>query len=62
MEQKIFQPFPKVISVDTVSHTNKDKSPLLTISGRDSYVKMFIILRAFLPNERTLVFYGYFQL
>ena len=53
IEQKFFHHFPEVICVDTVSHTNKDKRPLLTISGRDSYRKMFIILRAFLPNERA---------
>ena len=53
MEQKIFHHFLEVICVDTVSHTNKDKRPLLTISGRESNGKMFIILRAFLPNERA---------
>ena len=60
MEQNIFHHFPEVICVDTVCHTNKDKRPLLTISGRDSYGKIFIILRAFLPNERAWGFYGYF--
>ena len=39
MEQKKFHNFPEVICVDTVSHTNKDKCPLLTISGKDSYGK-----------------------
>ena len=38
MEQK-YKHFPEVICVDTVSHTNKDKRTLLTISGRDSYGK-----------------------
>ena len=60
IEQKFFHHFPEVICVDTVSHTNKDKRPLLTISGRDSYGKMFIILRAFLPNERAWVFMDFF--
>ena len=35
-QQKFLHHFPGVICVDTVSHTNKDKRPLLTISGRDS--------------------------
>ena len=56
IEQKFFEHFPEVICVDTVSDTNKDKRPLLTISGKDSFGKMFIILRAFLPNERAWVF------
>ena len=50
--------FPEVICVDTVSHTNKDKRPLLTISGRDSYGK--IILRAFYQMKEPGFFYGYF--
>ena len=52
-EQKNFDHFPEVICIDTVSHTNKDERPLLIISGRDSSRKMFIILRAFLRNERA---------
>ena len=38
MEQFFFHNFP-VICVNTVSHTDKDKHSLLTISGRDSYGK-----------------------
>ena len=62
MEQKIFYHFLEVICVDTVSNTNKDKRPLLTISGRDSYGKMFMILRDFLPNERAWVFRWIFSI
>ena len=53
---EIFEHFPEVICVDTVSDTNKNKRPILTISGKDSFGKTFIILRAFLPNERAWVF------
>ena len=62
MEQKLFHHFPEVICVDTVNQTNKDKRPLLTISGRDTHGKMFIILRAFLPNERAWLFCWIFSL
>ena len=62
IEQKIFHHFPEVICVDTTSHTNKDKRPLLTISERDTHGKMFIILHAFLPNERAWVFLWIFLL
>ena len=50
-----FRHFPEVIFVDSISDTNKDKLPLLTIKGKDSFGKMLIILRAFLPNERAWV-------
>ena len=45
----------------TVNETN-NKRPLLTISGRDTHGKMFIILHAFLPNERAWVFCWIFLL
>ena len=56
IEQKLFHHFHEVIFVGTVSHANKDKRPLFTISGRDTHGKMFIALRALLPNERACVF------
>ena len=62
MEQKFFHQFPEVIGVDTVSHINKGKCPLFTISGRDGYGKMFIILRVFLPNQRAWVFLWIFSI
>ena len=58
----ILHHFPEVICVDIVSHTNKDTRPPLTISGRDSYGKMFIILRAILPNERAWIFQWMFTI
>ena len=56
MEQNFFRYFPEVIYVNNASDTNKDKSPLLSFSRKDSFGKMFIILRTFLPNERAWVF------
>ena len=53
---KLFGHFLEVICVDTVSDKNKGKRPLLTINGKDSFGKMYIILRAFLPNEKAWVF------
>ena len=41
MKRKISHHFAEVICVDTVSHTNKDKCPLLKISGRERYNKLF---------------------
>ena len=62
MEQKLFHHFPYMICIDTVNQTNKDKRPILTISGRDTHGKLFIILRAFLPNEKAWVFCWIFLL
>ena len=56
IEQDFFDDFPEVTCEYTVSHTNSDKRPLLSISGKDSFGRSFIILRAFLPNERACVF------
>ena len=56
MEQNFFDPFLEVICVDTVSHTTSDKCPLLAISGRGNFDKIFIILKALLSNERSWVF------
>ena len=56
MEQELSHCFPEIIYVDTVIQTNKDKYPLLTISGQDIYGKIFVIFRAFLPKERTWIF------
>ena len=57
-----FWTYSEVVCMDTVSCTNSDKRPLLSISGRDSFGKMFIILRAFLPNEMTWVFQKIFRI
>ena len=61
MKQKLFRHFPGVICVDTINQTNKDKYPLSTMSERDTHGKMFIILRAFLPNVRAVVFCCFFN-
>ena len=50
---EIFEHLPEVLCVDTISHINSDKHQILIISGRDSFGKMFIILRAFLSYERA---------
>ena len=51
-----FEKFPEVVFVDVIEDTNKDNRPLLTASGKDANGKMFTFLRAFLPNEQSLIF------
>ena len=52
-ERRIFNLFPEIMTVNTVASTNKENRPLLTITGKDSNGKMFIILRAFLTHEQS---------
>ena len=60
-EAKQFTLFPYVIHVDATADTNKNTFPLVTIAGKDSYGKMFIILRAFLPSEKSWAYRWLFQ-
>ena len=55
-EKRQFNLFPRTLFVDCTSDTNKEKRPFFTISARDSNGKMFIVLRAFFPNEKTWAF------
>ena len=52
-EAKQFTLFPYVIHVDATADTNKETFSLVTIGGKDSYGKMFVVLRAFLPCEKS---------
>ena len=54
--------FPEVITVDCTADTNNEARPLLTMAGKDSYGRMFIFLRAFLPNERNWGFRWIFSI
>ena len=47
VERERFNLFPEVVTVDTVSGTNNEIRPLLTMGGKDSNGKMFIFLRAY---------------
>ena len=39
--------------MDATADTNKNTFPLVTIAEKDLHGKMFIILRAFLPSEKS---------
>ena len=54
--------FPEVITVDCTADTNNEARPLLTMAGKYFYGRMFIFLRAFLPNERNWVFRWIFSI
>ena len=55
-EREYFSRFPEVLFVDATAQTNNERRPLLLICGKDAKGKMFPVLRAFLPNERSWIF------
>ena len=61
-ERTSFEMFPEVLTVDTTTKSNNEHRPLLTIAAKNSYGKMFTVLRAFLPNEQNWVFRWVFSI
>jgi hypothetical protein len=49
------------LHIDATADSNKEGCPLVTVSSKDSYGKMFIVLRAFLPNEQSWSYKWFFQ-
>ena len=60
-QREMFRQFPEVLYVDGTHATNKERMPLLTIGVRDREFKMNVILRAFIPNEKSWLFRWIFQ-
>ena len=53
--------FPEVIMIDTMEKTNNKKRSLLTAGGKDSNGNMFIVLRVFMPNQQSWMFWWIFS-
>ena len=60
-EIKQFELFHVCMHIDATADSNKEGRPLVTVSSKDSYGKMFIVLRAFLPNEQSWAYKWLFQ-
>jgi hypothetical protein len=60
-EVKQFQLFNVCLHIDATAASNKEGRPLVTVSSKDSYRKMFMVLRAFLPNEQSWSYKWFFQ-
>ncbi len=60
-EVRQFQLFNVCLHIDATADSNKEGRPLVTVSSKDSYGKMFIVLRAFLPNEQSWSYKWFFQ-
>jgi hypothetical protein len=53
-EVQQFQLFNVCLHIDATADSNKEGRPLVTVSSKDLYGKMFIVLLcAFLPNEQS---------
>jgi hypothetical protein len=59
-EVKQFHLFNVCLHIDATADSNKEGRPLVTVSSKDSYGKMFIALRAFLPNEQSWSYKWFF--
>ena len=60
-ELYLLEAFPEVIMVDTTEQTNNEKRPLLTAGWKDSNGTIFIILRIFMPNQKSWMFWWIFS-
>jgi hypothetical protein len=41
------------LHIDATSDTNKEGCPFVTVTSKDSYGKIVVVLRAFLPSEQS---------
>ena len=57
----LFQAFPDVECVDGTHETNTECRPLRTVSVKDSEGKVLVVVRCFVPNERSWFFHWLFQ-
>jgi hypothetical protein len=60
-EVQQFHLFNVCLHIDATDDSNKEGSPLVTISSKDFYGKMFIVLGAFLPNEQSWSYKWFFS-
>jgi hypothetical protein len=56
-----FRLFNVCLQIDATVDSNKEGHPLVTVSSKDSYGKMCIVLRAFLPNKQSWSYKWFFQ-
>jgi hypothetical protein len=47
--------------IDATADSNKEGRPLVTVTSKDSYGRMFFVLRAFLPSEQSWAYKWLFQ-
>jgi hypothetical protein len=60
-ELKQFDLFHVCMHIDATADSNKEGRPLVTLSSKDSYGKMFLILRCFMPSEQSWAYKWLFQ-
>jgi hypothetical protein len=60
-ELEQFGLFHVSLHIDATADTNKEGRPLVTVTSKDSYGRMFFVLRAFLPCEQSWAYKWLFQ-
>ena len=58
---QLFRAYPEVMFIDSTHGTNDEKRPLVTIGVCDGDMKMHVVIRAIVPNERAWLFRWLFQ-
>jgi hypothetical protein len=56
-EIKQFGLFHVSLHIDATFNTNKEGRLLVTVTSKDSYGRMFFVLRAFLPSEQSWAYH-----
>ena len=60
-ELEQFGLFHVSMHIDATADTNKEGRPFVTVTSKDSYGRMFFVLRAFLPSEQSWAYKWLFQ-
>jgi hypothetical protein len=60
-ELEQFGLFHVSLHIDATSDSNKEGRPLVTVTSKDSYGRMFFVLRCFLPSEQSWAYRWLFQ-
>jgi hypothetical protein len=61
-ELEQFGLFHVSMHIDATTDSNKECRPLVTVTSKDSYGRMFIVLREFLPCEQSWAYKWLFQM
>ena len=60
-ELEQFGLFHVSMHIDATADSNKEGRPLVTVTSKDSYGRMFFVLRAFLPSEQSWAYKWLFE-
>ena len=59
--KRLFRAYPEVLFIDGTHKTNKENRPLIVLGIRDADGKVHVVIRAYVPNERSWLYRWLFQ-